>query len=350
MVPFTSKCSQKRWRLGLRPRPPIARESGRTPSALASLTRKIENGVNAIQKRAPCIYSQLLQSPKSVGDWGSTLPHSDGERLCACQSGTPKGGAPIPIFAPGARNPRYATVQLRVLAESDRNVSFDENVKFEIGRNEFISPESSSSILAGWLWISYCLEKCLLLDSSAHVTNLFLFPLPPPPRLPHYPVSTIIWRHLRSKISTISDYNYLVAYKRELFEHRTSNIRYRNNFTDSQFAEDIRSRWISVGNWPRSQANNISYFSLPKKIFCWQILILRALLSNFKHSIRVRVKVRVRFRVRFRIRVRVRVTVSKKIIFSAIYWIRMQEKKRNIVCLAHRSAPTTFHIQVTTSD
>ena len=35
-VPFTSKCSQKCWRLGLRPRPPIARESA---FALASLTR-----------------------------------------------------------------------------------------------------------------------------------------------------------------------------------------------------------------------------------------------------------------------------------------------------------------------
>ena len=189
-VPFTSKCSQKRWRLGLRPRPPIARESGRTPSALASLTRKIENGVNAIQKRAPCIYSQLLQSPKSVGDWGSALPHSDGERLCACQSGTPKGGAPIPIFAPGARNPRYATVLCSSECSPNQFIAtstFDKNVKFEIGRNEFISPGSSSSILAGRLWISDCLEKCLLPDSSAHVTNLFLFPLPPPPRLPHYP-------------------------------------------------------------------------------------------------------------------------------------------------------------------
>ena len=51
-------------------------------------------------------------APKSKKRWWLGLrprpPHSDGERLCACQSGTP-GGAPIPIFAPGARNPRYAT-------------------------------------------------------------------------------------------------------------------------------------------------------------------------------------------------------------------------------------------------
>ena len=52
-VPFTTKCSQKGWRLmGLRPRPPIARESGREPLALASLTRKIENSVDAIQQWA----------------------------------------------------------------------------------------------------------------------------------------------------------------------------------------------------------------------------------------------------------------------------------------------------------
>ena len=51
-VPFTPKCSQKRWRLGLHPRPPIARESGGTPPGLASLIWKIENGVDAIQKWA----------------------------------------------------------------------------------------------------------------------------------------------------------------------------------------------------------------------------------------------------------------------------------------------------------
>ena len=59
------------------------------------------------------IHSQLLPSPKSVGGWGSAPepppPNSEEERLCACQSDTPKGGAPIPIFAPGARNPRYTT-------------------------------------------------------------------------------------------------------------------------------------------------------------------------------------------------------------------------------------------------
>ena len=69
-VTFTSKCSQKRWRLGLRPRPLIARESGRAPSALASLTPKIGNGVNTFQKM-DSIHSQLLPSPKSVGGWGS---------------------------------------------------------------------------------------------------------------------------------------------------------------------------------------------------------------------------------------------------------------------------------------
>ena len=103
-VPFTSKCSQKRWRLGLRPRPSNS-EGGERFLALASLTRRVENGVKAIQKlgsiytqitresgRTPStlasltrkmkmvltlllkmgsIHSQLLQSPKSVGGWGS---------------------------------------------------------------------------------------------------------------------------------------------------------------------------------------------------------------------------------------------------------------------------------------
>ena len=63
-VPFTPICSQKRWRLGPRPRPSIARESGRAPSAFASLTQKIENGVNT--SKIASIYSQLLPSPKSV--------------------------------------------------------------------------------------------------------------------------------------------------------------------------------------------------------------------------------------------------------------------------------------------
>ena len=115
-VPFTPKCSQKRWRLGLRPRPPIARESGRAPLALASLTRKIENGVNAIQKWVP-FTPNCSQVPKALvaGAPPQTPPppNSEGERLCACQSDTPKGGAPIPIFAPGARNPRYATVSMQ---------------------------------------------------------------------------------------------------------------------------------------------------------------------------------------------------------------------------------------------
>ena len=58
------------------------------------------------------IHSQLLPSPKSVKGWGSAPDppsNSKGERLCACQSDTLKGGAPIPIFAPGARNLRDAT-------------------------------------------------------------------------------------------------------------------------------------------------------------------------------------------------------------------------------------------------
>ena len=63
--------------------------------------------------------------------------------------------------------------------------------------------------------------KCLLPDSSAHVTNLFLFPLPPPPRLPHYPPHL---SHLTS--FEVKNISYLTSrlhniYKRELFEHRT---------------------------------------------------------------------------------------------------------------------------------
>ena len=45
-APFTPKYSQKRWRLGLRSRPPLARE--RAPSTLASLTRRWElRGTNS---------------------------------------------------------------------------------------------------------------------------------------------------------------------------------------------------------------------------------------------------------------------------------------------------------------
>ena len=84
-VPFTSKCSQKRWRLGLRPRPLIARESGRAPSALASLTRKIENDINTFQKWIPftpnCSQSQKRgrlglrpRPPNSKGKHFRTLP------------------------------------------------------------------------------------------------------------------------------------------------------------------------------------------------------------------------------------------------------------------------------------
>ena len=47
------------------------------------------------------IHSQLLSSPKSVGGWGSAPdppppPNSEGERICTCQSDTPKGGAQFP--------------------------------------------------------------------------------------------------------------------------------------------------------------------------------------------------------------------------------------------------------------
>ena len=50
---------------GVPPRPSIARESGRAPSALASLTRKIENGVNAIQKWVP-FTPNWSQVPKAL--------------------------------------------------------------------------------------------------------------------------------------------------------------------------------------------------------------------------------------------------------------------------------------------
>ena len=50
---------------GSAPDPPIARESGRAPSALASLTRKIENGVNAIQKWVP-FTPNCSQVPKAL--------------------------------------------------------------------------------------------------------------------------------------------------------------------------------------------------------------------------------------------------------------------------------------------
>ena len=59
-------------------------------------------------------------------------------------------------------------MQLRVLDESDRNCSFDcssdINVKKSSKLVEMSLPDldSSSSILAGGLWISDCLEKCLL--------------------------------------------------------------------------------------------------------------------------------------------------------------------------------------------
>ena len=52
---------------------------------------------------------------KSVGGWGSAPdPQIVRESLFdACQSDTPRG-APIPIFAPGARYPRYATEYTRL--------------------------------------------------------------------------------------------------------------------------------------------------------------------------------------------------------------------------------------------
>ena len=90
-VPFTSKCSQKRWRLGLRPRPLIARESGRAPSALASLTQKIENGVFLHFSKIDSIHSQLLPSPKSSGGWGSAPdpPIAKESTFGPCQFDTP---------------------------------------------------------------------------------------------------------------------------------------------------------------------------------------------------------------------------------------------------------------------
>ena len=99
-VPFTSKCSQKRWRLGLRPRPsnsegesfrplpvwhaelkmvlrlfkngfhlhPNNKGERPKPSTLASLTRKIENGVNAITLFKNGLHS-LPIAPKSQKRW-----------------------------------------------------------------------------------------------------------------------------------------------------------------------------------------------------------------------------------------------------------------------------------------
>ena len=49
-VPFTPKCSQKRWRLGL---PQTPNKRGRAPSTLASLTRRREGAPFPTSLRAP---------------------------------------------------------------------------------------------------------------------------------------------------------------------------------------------------------------------------------------------------------------------------------------------------------
>ena len=107
-VPFTPKCSQKRWRLGLRPRPSNSEEERLWRSPVWHAELKV---VLTLFKNGFHLHPNVL---KSVGGWGSA-PDSQIVResaFDACQSDTPRG-APIPIFAPGARNPRYATGYVR---------------------------------------------------------------------------------------------------------------------------------------------------------------------------------------------------------------------------------------------
>ena len=93
---------QYHWR-----RRPIAASPQWAPKELKMMLRLFRKG-----------FHSHPNAPKSVGGWGSApdpSPNSEGERLCACQSDTLKGGAPIPIFAPGAGNSRYATAWVQAL-------------------------------------------------------------------------------------------------------------------------------------------------------------------------------------------------------------------------------------------
>ena len=104
-VPFTPKCSQTRWR------PQTHHYSeGITPFALASLTRQVENSVNAIQKWLP-FTPKCSQKRRRLG-LRPRPPIARENAFDACQSDTRGEGAPLPISAPGAINPRYATVCL----------------------------------------------------------------------------------------------------------------------------------------------------------------------------------------------------------------------------------------------
>ena len=110
-VPFTSKCSQKRWRLRSAPDP---RYLGRAPPVLFSLTRRVENGVNAIWKwvtfTPKCSQKRWRLGRMTTGAPLQT-PDSEGERLRRLPVWyAEREGAPLPIFAPGAINPWYATV------------------------------------------------------------------------------------------------------------------------------------------------------------------------------------------------------------------------------------------------
>ena len=98
-VPFTPKCSQKRWRLGLRPIPPNSEGERlrRLPvwhTELKMVLTLFKNG-----------FYLHPNAPKSVGGWGSTPDPPSALASLTCRG----EGAPVSIFAPGARNPRYAT-------------------------------------------------------------------------------------------------------------------------------------------------------------------------------------------------------------------------------------------------
>ena len=101
-VPFTPKCSQKRWRLGIRPRPPKS-EGERFRCLPCSLIRRVENGVNAILKWVPF-------TPKCSQKrwWLGLRPRpllARESAFDACQSDTPKGRGANSHLRPGRHKP-----------------------------------------------------------------------------------------------------------------------------------------------------------------------------------------------------------------------------------------------------
>ena len=108
-VPFTPKCSQKRWRLGLRTRPLNYSEGERFwrlpvwHAKLKMVLTLFKNGSHSHPN-----------APKSVDGWGSAK-----DPPIARESALPvwlaeMEGAPLPIFAPGAINPRYIWFWLKM--------------------------------------------------------------------------------------------------------------------------------------------------------------------------------------------------------------------------------------------